>query len=144
MRSYPRNSPQAAARLVTLAMLADGTLAPRELTLAERLGVHLQIGLSRVELQRVLRDFCEDLLSGSHLTWTDMCRIDPATLASMYAEIDDPALRRTVMALGIALVEADGEVVPAESLVIAGAAEAWGLAPEGIAPMSVSSTATTH
>lgn len=127
MRSYPRNSPQAAARLVTLALLADGTLAPRELALVDRLAVHQQLGLSRLELQAVMRGFCEDLLSGSHLTWTELCRIDPRTLEQMLAEVSDPTLQRTVIELGIALVEADGEVVPAEALVIEAAAEAWQL-----------------
>ncbi|MFM2118860.1 MAG: hypothetical protein RL722_328, partial [Pseudomonadota bacterium] len=31
MRHYPRNSPQAAARLVALTLVADGHLAPAEL-----------------------------------------------------------------------------------------------------------------
>ena len=45
MRSYPTDSPQAAARIVTLAMLADGAVCRAEVDALERSGVHEQLGL---------------------------------------------------------------------------------------------------
>ncbi len=127
MRSYPRNSPQAAARIVVLAMLADGHLAKAELELLERLGVARQLGLPEAELHAVLHAFCEDLLASAHLTWADACRIDPRTLAGLMAVVDDPALRRTVLNLCVAVAEADQQVDEAESIVLATAVEQWGL-----------------
>ena len=47
MRSYPHDSPQAAARIVTLAMLADGAVSGAEIDALDRSGVHQQLGLWR-------------------------------------------------------------------------------------------------
>ena len=45
MRTYQNNSPQAAARIVGLAMLADGNVCKAELDVLDRLGAHQQLGL---------------------------------------------------------------------------------------------------
>ena len=63
MRSYPRNSPQAAARILALAMLSDGHLTMRELDVLDRLNAPAQLGLGRADLHAVLHGFCDDLLA---------------------------------------------------------------------------------
>ena len=63
MRNYPLNSPQAAARLVTLAMLSDGHLSRAELNALERLGIDQQLGLSPAAMHEVVQAFCEDMLA---------------------------------------------------------------------------------
>ena len=127
MRSYPRNSPQAAARIVALSLLADGNLSKVELDVLERLGVHGQIGLEREALHSVLHAFCEDLLSTVHLTWADSCRIDPRTLAELMGEIDDPELRVKLLRICAEVVEADAHVADGEAIVLGAAVEHWGL-----------------
>lgn len=127
MRSYPRNSPQAAARIVSLALLADGHLCKEELEVLDRVGAHEQLGLTRAEMHDVTHSFCEDLLSAMHLAWDDACRIDPRTLAELMAEIDDPMLRITVLGLCQAVVEADRHLADGESIVMEAAVEHWGL-----------------
>lgn len=127
MRSYPHNSPSAAARIVALTMLADGHLSPQELEVLSRLGVRDRLGLSTDELQRVLHALCEDLLSTAHLSWSDACRIGPETLAAMMAEIKDPALRQKVLDLCVAVARADGRVAEGEHIVLRAAVEQWGL-----------------
>jgi len=127
MRSYPTNSPQAAARIVALTMLADGHLAKSELDVLERQGAHDQLGLDRETLQSVLHAFCEDLLHSAHLTWSDACRIDPRTLAQLMAEVDDPALRLKVLQLCLKVVQADDHVAEGETIVLGAAVEHWGL-----------------
>jgi len=49
MRSYPANSPQAAARIVALTVLADGDIGDAEIEWLDRLAVHEQLGLARHE-----------------------------------------------------------------------------------------------
>ena len=127
MRSYPRNSPQATARIVALALLADGHLSTIELDVLDRLDAHTQLGLERVELHSVVHGFCEDLLSTMHLTWDDACRVDPRTMAGLMAEVDDPSLRIRVLRVCVAVVEADGHVAEGESIVLLAAVEHWGL-----------------
>lgn len=127
MRCYPTDSPQAAARLVGLAALADGHLDRQELDLLERLGVHEQLGLSRADWHAVLHELCVDLLACTRLTWGDACQVDPLTLQHLLAEVHDPALRETVLALSLAAAEADHRISDGEALVLTAAVERWGL-----------------
>ena len=71
MRSYPRNSPQAAARILALAMLSDGHLTMRELDVLDRLNAPAQLGLGRADLHAVLHGFCDDLLASAEHGWAD-------------------------------------------------------------------------
>ena len=127
MRSYPVNSPQAAARIVVLALLADGHLSKVEMQALDALHAHEQLGLTRPELHAVVHGFCEDLLSTHGMNWGEVCRIDAWTMSHMLAEVADPRLRLTVLNLCVAVVEADAHVDDAESLVLVSAVEQWGL-----------------
>lgn len=127
MRMYPRNSPQAAARIVALALLADGDLSQAELDVLDRLDAAGQLGLERPAFNAVVHSFCEDLLLSMNMTWAEACRIDPRTLQSLMAEIDDPDLRLKVLNLCVEVVEADRNVADGESIVLEAAVEQWGL-----------------
>jgi uncharacterized tellurite resistance protein B-like protein len=126
MRTYPTNSPEAATRIVALAMLADGYLSPSELAVLDRQQAN-ELGLDHDRIDAVLHAFCEDLLAETRQSWTDKCQIDQRTLAQLMSEIDDPDLRRRVLHLCIAIVEADQQVTDGESVVINAAVEHWGL-----------------
>ncbi len=134
MRSYPTDSPRAAARIVALTLLADGHLAKAELDLLERVAAHAQLGLTRDELHGVLHEFCEDLLASAHLSWGDACRVDARTLAQLMAEVADPALRLRVLQLCVRIVQADGAIDDGESIVLNAAVEHWGLQREMFEP----------
>lgn len=126
MRTYPRNSPHAAARIVALALLADAHLSKTETEALERLQVARRLGLAPNELYAVLHDFCADLLATSHLAWSDACRIDEATLKALLDEIDEPALQRELLELCTELVAADGHLAEGEALVLSAAvARGW-------------------
>ena len=137
MRTYPANSPQAAARIVALTLVSDGHLCQAELDLLDQLGAHQQLGLPRSELHQVVHGFCEDLLSEVHLSWSDVCRVDPHTLAALFAEIDDPALRLRLLRLCVAVAEADAHVADGEAVVLNAAVEHWGLHREMLAAPAV-------
>lgn len=144
MRHYPRNSPQAASRILALALLADGHLSKRELDLLDRLDAHTTLGLGRAELHTVLHGFCEDLLSSTHLSWGDACRVDQATLAALMADIDDPALRLTLLQLCLAIVDADGHLAEGESVMLTAAIAHWNLhLPLPAAPAGATTALTT-
>ena len=127
MRSYPANSPQAAARIVALTVVADGDIGNAEIEWLDRLAVHEQLGLARDELHALLDTFCEDLLSSGQLQWADACPVDERTLADLMGEIQDPALRLKVLRLCVELAEVDAHVDEGESIVLAAAVEHWGL-----------------
>ena len=134
MRHYATNSPQAAGRIVALALLADGHLSKLELDVLDRLDVAGQLGLARSELHSIVHGFCEDLLAPAHGNWDDACRVDAHTLHSLLAEIDDPALRRQLLAQCVAIVDVDQHVADGESLLLAAAVAHWGLAREVLQP----------
>jgi uncharacterized tellurite resistance protein B-like protein len=125
MRSYPVNSPQAAARIVALTLLADGHLCKAELDMLAQQRAAEQLGLSSSELQDIVRVFCEDLLAGARTDWSDACSIDPRTLAELMAEIDDPELRLKLIKLCVAIVEADDHLAEGEATVLTAAVEHW-------------------
>ncbi len=127
MRKYRHNSPQAAARIVALTVIADGDIGEAELALLDRLAVHQQLGLSRQQLHDVLDTFCEDLLSSEQLRWADVCPVDERTLAELMAEIDDPLLRMKLLRLCVGIAEVDKHVAEGESIVLVAAVEHWGL-----------------
>lgn len=127
MRSYPANSPQAAARIIALTVVADGDIGDAEIAWLDRLVVHEQLGLTRHELHALLDTFCEDLLSSDQLKWADACPVDERTLADLMGEIQDPALRLKLLRLCVELAEVDARVDEGESMVLVAAVEHWGL-----------------
>ncbi len=127
MRRYLQNSPQAAARIVALTVIADGDLGAAELALLDELAVHGQLGLERQALHAVIDQLCEDLLSSKQLAWSDACPVDEYTLAELMGEIDDPGLRRKVLGLCVRLAEVDDLVAEGESGVLIAAMAHWGL-----------------
>lgn len=127
MRTYPCNSPQAAARIVALTVLADRDIGRTELDLLDRLAVHAHLGLDRQAFHAVLDSLCEDLLSSEQLQWADACPVDDRALAALMGEIDDPRLRRQLLRLCVDIAEIDGHVAEGESIVLTAAVEHWGL-----------------
>ncbi len=127
MRSYPRNSPEAAARILSLAALADGSLSAVEIEALDQQDAYAQLGLHRVQLQDVMRALCVDLLSNARPSDASVCRVAPQTMATLLAEIDDPALRLTLLQLCVTVIEADQFVDPGEALVLLTVLEQWGL-----------------
>lgn len=128
MRHYPMNSPQAAGRIVALALLADGHLCKRELDVLDRLDAHGQLGLAQGELHTVVHGFCDDLLATANGHWDAAFQLDARMLSQLLSDIEDPLLHRKVLALCAAIVDADLHVADGESLVLLAAIKHWGLA----------------
>ena len=126
MRSYPRNSPEAAARIVALTLLADGHLSRSELDVLERNKAAQSLGLAPDGLHQVLHTLCEDLLAGAHQNWADACKVDPATLSELLGEVDDPVLQLKVMRLCVDVANADQHVAEGESVVLSAVLDHWG------------------
>ena len=127
MRTYPNNSPQAAARIVALAILADGHLCQSELDALDGVDAYKQLGLRPLELHAIVRSLCEDLLTCSHRNWEAACRVDPGTLTALLAEIDDRHLRAKVLRLCATVIAADEHVTEGEAVFLAAAVDRWRL-----------------
>ncbi|WP_300649089.1 TerB family tellurite resistance protein [Hydrogenophaga sp.] len=130
MRTYPLNSPQAAARLLAMALVADGNYALSEIKALDRLGAARQLGLPPQDLKAVIDAFCEDLLLGAHGEWLGSSQLDATTRQALLAEVTDPALRETIVALCEAVVAADGHLADGETAMLDSLTRAWRQLPE--------------
>ena len=127
MRSYPRNSPEAAARIVALVLISDGHVCSSEYDILKQLGAERELGLEPHLLPQIVHTLCEELLLGGYATGSLMGNVDDSTLASLMAEISDPALQRTVLRLSLAAARADGHLADGETVVVEAARHHWQL-----------------
>ncbi|MDD2880509.1 MAG: TerB family tellurite resistance protein [Rhodoferax sp.] len=135
MRKYPKNSPQAAARIIALTLVADGDVGQAELALLDELAVHQQLGLTRDALHAVIDTFCEDVLTSKPVALADAGPVDEYVMEELMGEIDDPALRRKVLDLCVKLAEVDDHVAEGESIVLIAAVAHWSLHHQMLSPV---------
>jgi uncharacterized tellurite resistance protein B-like protein len=118
MRTYPKNSPEAAARLLALVLIADGHVCHSELDAMKQLDAPRELGLDADALPAILQTLCEDLLMGTRTGGSVLGGVDTQALASLMAEVDDPRLQRKVLRLALAAAEADGHWAAGEIAVL--------------------------
>ncbi|PXW28128.1 TerB family tellurite resistance protein [Paraburkholderia caballeronis] len=129
MRTYSCNSPQAAGRIVAISLLADGHLSSDELVALSRERIADRLGLKPGEFGSILQGLCEDLLAGSHLNWTDACKLDSDVMQQVMQELQDPVLRAEVLALCRTAINADRHVSESEAQMLAVLSLAWQVRP---------------
>ena len=127
MRSYPRNSPEAAARIVALVLISDGHVCSSEFDILKQLGAERELGLEPHLLPHIVHTLCEELMLGGYTTGSLMDNVDDSTLASLMAEVSDPVLQRTVLRLALAAARADGHLADGETTVVRAAQHHWKL-----------------
>ena len=66
-----------------------------------------------------------------------MASVDESALASLMAEVDDPALQRKVLQLAVAAARADSHLAHAEALVLEAARRHWGIEDDTLADRPV-------
>jgi len=125
MHTYTCNSPQAAGRIVAIALLADGHLSSEELAALHRARIADRLGLAPGEFGKIVQGLCEDLLTSSHLNWSDACKLDSNVMQHVMRELDDPELRAEVLNLCHVAVYADRHVADTEVALLASLSRAW-------------------
>lgn len=125
MRSYPRNSPQAAARLIAAALIADGHVCPSELDALQLAQTEARLGLAPGEMERVLQTFCEDVVLAAHPNGALAWCLDEPLIDALADEVDDPGLQRLVLDLITVATAADGHLSDGEQLVLAAIRHGW-------------------
>ena len=125
MRSYPTNSPEAAARLLAMALVADGQYSMTEIKTIERLQASQRLGLAPEAIKSVIDVFCEDLLLGAGAQWTGSANMEESTRTQLLAEVQDPKLQETVWQLCEAIALSDGHLADGEVDLLDRMAFAW-------------------
>lgn len=127
MRPFPTNSPQAAARLVGLILIADGMASAQEFNALRQLDAARRLGLAQGEMESLLRQLCEDLQQQAEGCWSGQVLISNEELDGYLAEVTDTGLRETVLALALAVAEADSHLSDSECMLLAHTMWRWKL-----------------
>lgn len=129
MRTYPTNSPQAATRLLAMALVADSNYSMTEIRALDRLEAPRRLGLPAEEIKAVIDLFCQDLLHAAHGEWTGSSQIDDATRQALMNEVQDPELRAQIMGLCKDVALADGHLAEGEANMLDAMVKAWRTVP---------------
>lgn len=136
MRIYPTNSPKAMSRLLALAMIADGRIAPQELKSLHRSGVLEALRVSEDTFDETAGELTQDLLASSANRETGMVEIEPVTIDRLLDEVQDPVLRATVLKGMLEIVRADCVIDHRERRLLRRAMHAWDDAPADTTSMA--------
>jgi len=125
MRNYPTNSPKAMSRLLALAMIVDGRIAPQELKSLHRSGVLGSLGVSEDTFDDTAGELTQDLLATSADREVGMVEIEPEAIDRLLGEVQDPQLRATVLKGMLEIVRADSVIDYRERRLLRRALHAW-------------------
>lgn len=125
MRAYPTDSPKAVSRLLALTMIVDGHLAPSELRAMDRTAIPPRAMLGQDDFDDVVQELCEDLLATAARRCSQEVEIDGRLLDGLLGEVEDQALRMSVMKTMLDIVHADSVLDARETLLIERAFKAW-------------------
>lgn len=144
MRTYLRNSPQAAARIVALALTSDGHVSSAEERALENLDIAGELGLAPAQFAQIVQALCEDQSLANTPFTPPVGQVDASLLVTLIDEIDDPALRRKVIRLCIAVTIADNFLADGEIALLAAVFNAWGPKPNQSASRHIPLPGTLH
>ena len=130
MRTYPRNSPEAAARLVALVLISDGNASKSEFEVLNGLGGVLDLGLEPKDMPGIVQTLCEDLLMEGFEGRSILTRVGEELMASLTAEIDNPLLQAQVLRIARSVIYADGHLSDAEFAMLDAISRHWQVLPQ--------------
>ncbi len=125
MRHYQTDSAPAIARVLSLALLADGALDRSEHEWLERNSVLERLGIDRDALDGAMRALCEDLEQSSAYLDMQLGRFPPEFVDGLLDEVSDPVRRMILFDAVLELTAADGSVGPGERLLRTRMLERW-------------------
>lgn len=126
MRHYETDSRPAATRLLALTVLADGGLDRNEIDTLMHADLARRLGLGSVEFERILREYCDDLMLSANYLDGMRLKVSDEVLDLLLEDIADPVLQRALLQTMQDIVSADGVETSAEVDVLARALEKWG------------------
>ena len=125
MRAYPTNSPEALARLIAMAILADGRLDNREIDWLKHHDTAALVGVDRDVLVQALLDCCRDVITEAEQERVFL--LEERRLARLADDIVDPALQKVALSAMLIIAKADGSVSDGEGPLLRFLMQRWGL-----------------
>jgi len=129
VRSYPHNSPEAAARIVALVLISDGHVCSSEFEALNQLDAVRDLGLEPRALPGIVQELCEDLLMEGFDGGYVLAHLDDGSLASLMAEVDMPELQGKVLRVAACAANADKHLADGEASVLDAVSRHWGISP---------------
>jgi uncharacterized tellurite resistance protein B-like protein len=127
MRHYTTDSPEAMSRVVALALLADGALDPREIESLDKQTILDKLGISRGTLDRVIHEFCNDLLQCARAPNVGQIELDRDLVGHLLDDLRTPEMQQQALAAMVDIVNADGCLNSGEAILISEAMSRWDL-----------------
>ena len=131
MRSYPTNSPEALARLIAMAILADGRLDNREVDWIKHNDTAALLGVDRDTLIQVLLDCCRDVINEAEQERVFL--LEDHRLARLADDLTDPSLQKVALSAMLILAKSDGSVTEGEETLLRFLMNRWALTLEDLA-----------
>lgn len=126
MKTYPKDSPEAIARVLAMTMITDATLDDRELEIMDRLRLYDMLGLTKAEFAHVVKAYCDDLVAaGSPDGKVDL--MDRPRIDAVADLVEDPARRVTVAQMMLNIIKADDTLHKAELALLRYILARWNL-----------------
>lgn len=129
MRSYPYNSPEAAARIVALVLISDGHVSKSEFESLNQLDGTRDLGLEPHNMPGIVQTLCEDLLMAGFDGRSILSYLDDGTLAPLMAEVDEPQLQSKVLSVAACVVNADQHRSDGETAMLGAISRHWQTGP---------------
>ncbi|MBL8448216.1 MAG: hypothetical protein JNJ44_12470 [Zoogloeaceae bacterium] len=127
MRTYPSDSPEAKARIIALALLADGGLDKSELECLDNQDVVSHLGIAAGTFDSVLFEFYQDIeQSGLRRTDGQLDLENPA-IEAVLDEIHHPNHRKSLLRAIVDIAQADRDLSLGELRLTSMAMRHWGI-----------------
>jgi hypothetical protein len=127
MRNYPIDSPQAKARIVALALLADGGLDKSEIECLDSRDIVDRIGVAPEAFDAVLHQFCEDIDQYGLLQPNGQLALGSPAILAILDEVRQRNARQTLLRTIFDIVLADRNLSVGEAQLTALAMAHWGI-----------------
>ena len=129
MRSYPRNSPEAAARIVAIVLISDGHVSRSEYEALNQLDGVRDLGLEPQDMPGIVQTLCEDLLMEGFDGRSILSHVGDGLMASLTAEVDEPGLQSKVLRVVESVVHADKHLSEGEAAMVDAISRIWRTSP---------------
>lgn len=125
MRHYVPDSPEASARIIALALLADGAIDLSEIESIRHYKIVEKIGIGEECFNKVIREFCEDMLVSAHRTTAGQLELDRDTVVKLLGDIRQPAEQHKLLRSILDIINSDGSLSGSEAVLVSEAMKRW-------------------
>lgn len=127
MRNYPIDSPQAKARIVALALLADGGLDKSEIECLDRGDIVDRLGITAETFDSVMHQFCEDIDQYGLRRPNGQLELGAPEILAVLDEVRQRRVRTSLLRTIFDIVLADRKMSMGEAQLTALAMSHWGV-----------------